>query len=116
ECSEITAERGLDPRNFADLDPVMTERAKTDPPPESTIDDVVAHIEHVREVAGVDHIGLGGDFDGTVLLTRGLEDVGWYPNLFARLSERGWSGDELAKLANGNIMRVLHEAVPSVEG
>ena len=113
ECLEITAERGLNPRSFADLDPVMTERAKTDPPPESTIDDVVAHIEHVREAAGVEHIGLGGDFDGTEMVTRGLENVGCYPNLFARLAERGWSSDDLAKLANGNIMRVLHEAVPS---
>ncbi|HLR85843.1 MAG TPA: dipeptidase [Nocardioidaceae bacterium] len=115
ECMEITADRGLDPRDFADLDPVMAERSKTDPAPESVIDDVVAHIEHVREVAGVDHIGLGGDFDGTAFLTRGLEDVGCYPNLFSRLAERNWSGEELDKLANGNIMRVLHDALPSAD-
>ncbi|UPK74502.1 dipeptidase [Nocardioidaceae bacterium SCSIO 66511] len=110
ECLELTAERGLDPRRFADLDPVMDERAKTDPPPESTIDDVVAHIEHVREVAGVEHVGLGGDFDGTNFLTRGLEDVSCYPNLLARLAERGWSDDDLGLLARGNALRVLRAA------
>ncbi|UYM06769.1 dipeptidase [Solicola gregarius] len=112
ECLEIAAERGLDPRSFADLDPVMVARAKTDPPPTSTLDDVVAHIEHVREVAGVEHVGLGGDFDGTTFLTRGLEDVGCYPNLLARLAERGWSESELALLAHGNVLRVLRAAVP----
>lgn len=112
ECLEITAERGLDPRSFADLDPVMEERAKTDPPPESTIDDVVAHVEHVREVAGVEHIGLGGDFDGTTFLTRGLEDVGSYPNLLSRLADHGWSDRELGLLAHGNALRALRAAVP----
>ena len=111
QCMEITAERGLDPRSFADLDPVMTERAMTDPPPDSTLEDVVAHIEHVRDVAGVDHIGLGGDFDGTTFVTRGLEDVGCYPDLLSALAERGWSRDDLSKLANGNTLRVFHEAV-----
>jgi membrane dipeptidase len=77
------------------------------PCPRATLDDVVAHVEHAREVAGVDHIGLGGDYDGTAELPVGLEDVSRYPALFAALLERGWSEEECAKLAGRNALRVL---------
>ncbi|MGH3498552.1 MAG: dipeptidase [Nocardioidaceae bacterium] len=109
ECQQACRDRGLDPRRFADLDPVMSERAATDPPPDATIDDVVAHIEHVRDVAGIDAVGLGGDFDGTSFHTVGLEDVSTYPALFATLSNRGWSRDDLTKLAGRNAVRVLRD-------
>jgi membrane dipeptidase len=109
ECQRITTERGLDPRRFEDLDPVMRERAVADPPPASTIDDVADHVEHVRDVAGVDAIGLGGDFDGTQFVTDGLADVATYPALFAALEGRGWSRDDLAKLAGRNALRVLRD-------
>jgi membrane dipeptidase len=79
-------------------------------PPRVTLDDVVAHVEHARDVAGVDHIGLGGDYDGVKALPEGLEDVSCYPNLFAELVERGWSEGELEKLAGGNVLRVLRDA------
>ncbi|MCS7482748.1 dipeptidase [Umezawaea endophytica] len=79
-------------------------------PPHVTLQDVVAHVEHAREVAGVDHIGLGGDYDGVKALPEGLEDVSCYPNLFGELLERKWSEGELAKLAGGNVLRVLREA------
>jgi membrane dipeptidase len=79
-------------------------------PPRVTLDDVVAHVEHAREVAGVDHIGLGGDYDGVKALPEGLEDVSCYPNLFGALLDRGWSDEELGKLAGGNILRVLRDA------
>lgn len=79
-------------------------------PPRVTLEDVVAHVEHAREVAGVDHIGLGGDYDGVKELPEGLEDVSCYPNLFGELVERGWSEGELAKLAGGNVLRVLRDA------
>jgi membrane dipeptidase len=79
-------------------------------PPRVTLDDVVAHVEHAREVAGVDHIGLGGDYDGVKALPEGLEDVSCYPNLFGELVERGWGEGELAKLAGGNVLRVLRDA------
>ena len=75
-----------------------------------TLDDVVTHVEHAREVAGVDHIGLGGDYDGVKALPEGLEDVSCYPNLFGELLERGWSEEDLGKLAGGNIQRVLRDA------
>ncbi len=71
--------------------------------------DVVAHLDHAREVAGVDHIGIGGDFDGTDRLPVGLHDVSTYPALFAALLERGWSEDDCAGLAGRNALRVLRE-------
>lgn len=80
---------------------------RTHPQPEATIGDVVAHVEHVREVAGADHIGLGGDYDGVGRLPAGLEDVSCYPRLLEALAERGWSDDELGRLTWGNALRVL---------
>lgn len=109
QCLETIAERGLDPRSFADVNPVVAERSRTDAPPHSTIQDVVTHIEHIREVAGLDHVGIGGDFDGTSLLTRGLEDVSAYPRLFAALTDRGWSFAEIDRLAGRNVLRVLRD-------
>ncbi|MCL2516327.1 MAG: dipeptidase [Microbacteriaceae bacterium] len=75
--------------------------------PRVTVADVADHVEHARQVAGVDHIGLGGDFDGTPEFPEGIEDVGDYPNLLEELARRGWSADDLGKLASGNILRVL---------
>ncbi|HEX5831275.1 MAG TPA: dipeptidase, partial [Gemmatimonadaceae bacterium] len=78
--------------------------------PPVTLKDVADHIDHIRKVAGVDHVGIGGDFDGTESLPVGLEDVSRYPYLFAELIRRGWSDADLAKLANGNILRAMREA------
>ncbi|OLT20720.1 membrane dipeptidase [Pseudonocardia sp. CNS-139] len=80
------------------------------PCPRATLADVVAHVEHAREVAGIDHVGIGGDFDGTADLPAGLEDVSTYPALFAALLDRGWSADDCAKLAGRNALRVLRAA------
>jgi membrane dipeptidase len=79
-------------------------------PPRVGLRDVVAHVEHAREVAGIDHIGLGGDYDGVKSLPEGLEDVSCYPDLFGELLERGWGEGELAKLAGGNVLRVLRDS------
>ncbi|MEU4807487.1 dipeptidase [Actinosynnema sp. NPDC023587] len=79
------------------------------PPPAVTLDDVVAHVEHAREVAGIDHIGLGGDYDGVPSQPEGLEDVSTYPNLVGALLERGWSEDDCTKLAGANALRVLRD-------
>ena len=81
------------------------------PGPAATIDDVVAHIEHVRDVSGVNHVGIGGDYDGTEELPVGLEDVSGYPRLFAALADRGWSDHDLVKLAGANLLRVMRDAV-----
>ena len=80
------------------------------PAPTATLEDVVRHCEHIREVAGVDHVGVGGDYDGVGELPQGLEDVSCYPALLEALAERGWSDDDLGKLTSGNIVRVLREA------
>jgi membrane dipeptidase len=80
------------------------------PLPQATLEDVVAHVEHVREVAGIEHVGLGGDYDGTEQLPLGLEDVTGYPRLLGALADRGWSDDDLARLTSGNILRVMQEA------
>ncbi len=79
------------------------------PVPTATLGDVVAHCEHVREVAGIDHIGLGGDYDGVEVLPVGLEDVSTYPALLGELAERGWSTDDLARLTCRNTLRVMRE-------
>jgi membrane dipeptidase len=78
--------------------------------PKATLDEVVAHVEHAREVAGIDHIGIGGDYDGVGSLPAGLEDVSKYPALFGALLDRGWSEDDCTKLAGRNILRVLRAA------
>jgi membrane dipeptidase len=75
-----------------------------------TIGQVADHVEHVRQVAGVEHVGLGGDYDGNDAWPEGLEDVSGYPRLFAELVRRGWSDEDLARLANGNILRVMRQA------
>jgi membrane dipeptidase len=75
------------------------------PKPSVGLAEVVAHVEHAREVAGIDHIGIGGDYDGVGFLPVGLEDVGCYPVLFAALLERGWSEQDCAKLAGENVLR-----------
>ena len=77
---------------------------------EATVADVADHIEHVVELAGMDHVGIGGDFDGISSTPVGLEDVSTYPTLLAELSRRGWSEADLAKLAGENVLRVMREA------
>jgi membrane dipeptidase len=81
------------------------------PMPIATIADVADHVEHITDVAGIDHVGIGGDFDGTSELPAGLSDVSCYPALFAELIDRGWSRRDCARLASGNILRVLDDAV-----
>ncbi len=93
----------------------LSDWAETHPMPEATVSDVANHAERVREVAGIDHVGVGGDFDGTGTLPAGLGDVAGYPALFAELSDRGWSAADLGKLASGNIIRVLAEAVKGAQ-
>src|SRR5580700_8033454 len=102
--------RGLDQRDWASRKNFREEWAAQHPQPTATLRDVVAHAEHVREVAGIDHIGVGGDYDGVDRLPDGLQDVSCYPALIAALLERGWSEEDCGKLANGNLVRVLHDA------
>jgi membrane dipeptidase len=78
--------------------------------PPTSIAKVADHIEHIREVAGVEHIGLGGDFDGNSEWPVGLSDVSMYPNLFAELMRRGWSDQDLKLLAGENLLRAFAQA------
>ena len=78
--------------------------------PRATLSEVADHIEHVRRVAGIAHVGIGSDFDGISRGPAGLDDVSTFPALFAELSRRGWSEDELAMLAGENLLRVIREA------
>ncbi|SER31242.1 membrane dipeptidase [Lentzea xinjiangensis] len=99
-------------QKHADLDAraKFVESWTGEPKPAVTIDDVVTHLEHAREVVGIDHLGLGGDYDGVKELPRGLEDVSTYPNLIGALLDRGWSEDDCTKLAGANVLRVLRDA------
>jgi membrane dipeptidase len=78
--------------------------------PPTSIAKVADHIEHIRDVAGVEHIGLGGDFDGNSEWPEGLSDVSMYPNLFAELIRRGWSDHDLKLLAGENLLRAMEQA------
>ena len=80
------------------------------PSPRATLAQVADHIEHIRRVAGADHVGIGGDFDGISEVVLGLEDVSTYPALFAELVRRGWSDRDLKKLAGENVLRALERA------
>jgi membrane dipeptidase len=80
------------------------------PEPKATIKDVADHIDHVRKVAGIDHVGIGGDYGGVDTLPAGLETVATYPALFAELARRGYSRADLVKISQGNILRVMRAA------
>ena len=104
------ARRGLDPKDFGQLFSIKPEWERAHPLPQATLAQVADHVEHVRKVAGMGHVGLGGDFDGTPDVTVGLEDVSAYPALFAELLARGWTESDCAALAGGNVLRALRAA------
>ncbi|MER6998644.1 dipeptidase [Streptomyces sp. NPDC000410] len=83
---------------------------EANPRPVATASTVADHLDHMRDAAGMDHIGIGGDFDGTAFTPAGLEDVAGYPNLIAELLRRGWSRTDLAKLTWQNAVRALRDA------
>jgi membrane dipeptidase len=107
---ELTRLRQRFGTDTAGANAAAAEWQQANPAPRATMDDVVAHIEHVRRTAGVDHVGLGGDFDGITEVVEGLEDVSTYPALLAELSRRGWSEGDLRKLAGENILRAMTRA------
>jgi membrane dipeptidase len=102
--------RGLDRRDMSAWDTVGPEYRQAHPMPEATLAQVADHVEHVRAVAGLAHVGLGGDYDGSPGMPVGLSDVSCYPALFAELLDRGWTEDDCAALAGGNVLRVLRDA------
>ena len=108
--SITAATRKQHPNDAAAVKQAIDSYRSTHPRPKATIADVADAIDHVRKIAGVDHVGIGSDFDGITETVSGLEDVSKYPALFAELARRGWSDADLMKLSNGNILRVLKQA------
>jgi len=99
------------PNDTIAVNRAMTQWDTANPAPKSTLGDVADHIDHVKRIAGVDHVGIGSDFDGTDnQLPVGLEDVSTFPALLAELSRRGWSEEDLRKLAGENVLRVMTTA------
>jgi membrane dipeptidase len=89
---------------------------EANPRPIATAATVADHLDHMREVAGIDHIGIGGDYDGTAFTPSGLEDVAGYPNLIAELLRRRWSPADIAKLTWENAVRTLRAAEDVARG
>jgi len=110
ELQEDMKRRGLDTNDRASWVEARKEWVQANPSPRASLAQVADHVEHVREVAGVDHVGIGSDFDGTDQLPDGLTDVACFPALFAALLDRGWSEADCARLAGGNVLRVMREA------
>jgi membrane dipeptidase len=101
--------RALDTNDRAAWVAARQEWVLDNPSPRASLAQVADHVEHVREVAGADHVGIGSDFDGTDQLPDGLSDVSCFPALFAALLDRGWSEADCGKLAGGNVLRVMRE-------
>jgi membrane dipeptidase len=98
------------PNNEAYVGTAMERWRAENPEPRATLSQVADHIDHVRKVAGIDHIGLGGDFDGITTVIQGLEDVSTYPNLTAELLRRGYTEQDVKKILGQNILRVMRAA------
>jgi membrane dipeptidase len=100
--------RGVDDEQ--ERDRIFNELVSKATIPKTTVAKVADHIDYIRRVAGVEHVGIGGDFDGNTVWPEGLSDVSMYPNLFAELIRRGWTDRELKLLAGENVLRVLEKA------
>ncbi|MEZ5288894.1 MAG: dipeptidase [Vicinamibacterales bacterium] len=111
---EATAERNrlraAMPSDEAGVNRAMDAWRKAHPTPRATVAQVADHVDHIRKVAGIDHIGLGGDFDGITEVVQGLEDVSTYPALTAELLKRGYSDDDVKKVIGLNVLRAWRQA------
>ncbi|MGB3763364.1 MAG: dipeptidase [Ornithinimicrobium sp.] len=110
QAAAVASTEGVAATDLEAFIPWVRRYQESHPQPQATLAQVVTHVEHLRDVAGIDHVGIGGDYDGVPGLPLGLEDVSCYPNLFAALSERGFSDDDLRKVAGTNLLRVLRDA------
>lgn len=108
--AEAARAKALDRGDPAAEKAAMEAWDKVNPMPRGSVKDVADHIDHIANLIGADHVGLGGDLDGVEATVQGMEDVSTYPALFAELARRGWSQADLARLGNGNIMRVMKAA------
>ena len=110
DLKAFAASQGKDPDNLSEVFGLLPGWEKEHPMPQATITQVADHIDHVREVAGVEHVGIGADYDGTPSLPQGLHDVSRYPALFHELQRRRWSEADLKALAGANVLRALRGA------
>lgn len=110
DAGEAARDAGVAPTDVTAFQKFCDQWAQRHPMPVATLDDVIAHFVHIREVAGIDHLGVGGDYDGVSVLPEGMGDVSSYPKVFAALADLGWSDEDLAKVAGGNVLRVLRDA------
>ena len=110
DTAESERLRALYPNDPARQNTELQAWTAANPAPKATLSQVADHIDHVRKVAGVDHIGFGGDFDGITSVVQGLEDVGTYPALVAELLRRGYSDEDVKKITSRNILRVMRAA------
>jgi membrane dipeptidase len=115
-CRRRVADRAAEDARLKALYPGQPERRKASldawdaahPQPAAAVSDVADHVEHIRRIAGVDHVGIGSDYDGMFgAHPEGMDGVDSYPALFRELARRGWSDADLAKLAGGNLLRVM---------
>jgi len=106
----------LHPEEAAAVEAGMAAWAKANPEPRATLAQVADHIEHVRRVAGIDHVAIGSDFDGIGSTPEGLDGVADFPALLAELARRGWSDADLRKLAGENLLRVMRAAEAAAVG
>ena len=98
------------PDNAAAVKHGVAAWTRAHPASRATMAQAADHIDHIRRVAGIDHIGLGGDFDGITSVPEGLEDVSKYPVLTAELLRRGYKDDDVRKILGRNVLRVMREA------
>ena len=110
QTAEENRLKGLTPNDPAAIKTGLDAWTKANPAPRATIADVADHVDHIRKIAGIDHIGLGGDFDGITSVVQGLEDVSTYPALTAELLRRGYKDDEIKKILGLNTLRVMRAA------
>ena len=115
---EVKVARELQARYPQDIEYKAAMKAwrKEHPIPRGSVHDVVDHIEHIIKIAGIDHVGLGSDFDGIEVVPRQLEDVSCYPYITQELLNRGYKKEEIVKILGGNVLRVLREAEKVAKG
>ncbi len=94
----------------AEFNKALDEYNKTHPSPRGTVKDVANHIDHIVKVAGIEHVGIGSDFDGITSTPIGLEDVSCYPRLTEELLNRGYSETDIHKILGGNVLRAFRRA------
>jgi membrane dipeptidase len=109
--AEQTRLRQATPNDAQASSAAMAAWRRANPEPRATVAQVADHIDHIRTVAGIDHIGLGADFDGITTVVQGLEDVSTYPALTEELLRRGYADDDVKKVLGVNVLRALRQAV-----